>query len=178
MAHSGWRQCCSSDNDVSLPLKSYAGLPPRRPEQRTLVVKSACWRTSAPAIRETGFMEYVAWSFRLDVGPPDHLCPLRRVVRDELLEIGGRAAKHCASLLDKPGLDNGIGDSGVDLPVELLNHLAGRAPRRANSIPCTRLIARYEIAHSWDVRQCFQADRRGHCQGSNLAGANVLNRCA
>src|SRR5262247_1342048 len=88
-------------------------------------------------------------SFRLDVGPPDHLCPLCRVVRDELLEVGGRAAKHCASLLDKPSLDNGISDSGVNLPVELLNDLGGRAPRRANSIPCTRLIARYEIAQGW-----------------------------
>src|SRR5262245_3686312 len=38
--------------------------------------------------------------------------------------------------------------------------------------------ARYEIAHSWDVRQCLQADRRGHCQGSYLARADVLNRCA
>src|SRR5215831_692526 len=115
---------------------------------------------------------------RLDVGPPDHLCPLCRVVRDELLEVGGRAAKHCASLLDKPGLDNGISDSGVNLPVELFNDLGGRAPRRANSIPCTRLIARYEIAQGWDVRQCLQADRRGHCQGSYLARADVLNRCA
>src|SRR5262249_44031429 len=54
----------------------------------------------------------------------------------------------------------------------------GCAPRRANSIPCTRLIARYEIAHGWNVRQCLQADRRGHCQGSYLARADVLNRCA
>src|SRR5215813_12088399 len=114
------------------------------------------------AIRLTRFMEYVAWSFRLDVGPPDHLCPLCRVVRDELLEVGGRAAKRRASLLDKPGLDNRIGDSGVDLPVEIFNDLGGRAPRRANSIPCTRLIARDEIAHGWDVRQCLQANRRGH----------------
>src|SRR4029450_2029413 len=115
---------------------------------------------------------------RLDVGPPDYLCPLCRIFRDELLEVGGRAAKPRASLLDKPGLDNGIGDSGVDLPVELFNDLGGHAPRRANSIPCTRLIARYEIAHGWDVRQCLQADRRGHRHGSYLARADVLNRCA
>src|SRR5262245_25565408 len=37
---------------------------------------------------------------------PRITCPLCRVVRDELLEVGGRAAKHRASLLDKPGLDN------------------------------------------------------------------------
>src|SRR2546429_4034908 len=115
-------------------------------------------------------------SLRLDVGPPDYLAPLGRVSRDELLEVGGRAVKHRASLLDKPGLDNGLGDSGVDLPVELFNDLGGRAPRRANSIPCTRVIARDEIAHGWDVRQCLQASRRGHCQGSYLARTDVLNR--
>src|SRR5262245_10235873 len=123
-------------------------------------------------------MEYVAWSFRLDVGPPDHLCPFCVFFRVDLLEVVGGAAKHCASLLDNPGLVKGIGASGVDLPVELLNDVGGRAPRRANSIPCTRLIARYEIAHGWDVRQCLQADRRRHCQGSYLARADVLNRRA
>src|SRR5262245_49634220 len=106
----------------------------------------------ADSSRTSREVREVPWSFRLDVGPPDHLCPLCRVVRDELLEVGGRAAKHRASLLDKPGLDNRIGDSGVDLPVELFNDLGGRAPRRTNSIPCTRLIARYEIAHGRDIR--------------------------
>src|SRR5262249_14690916 len=117
-------------------------------------------------------------SVRLDVEGPDDLAPLFAVVSDELAEIGGRAAKHRASLLDKPRLDNRIGDSGGDLPVELFNDLGGRASWRTHSIPCTRLIARYEFAHGWDVRQCLQADRRGHCQGSYLARADVLNRCA
>src|SRR5215472_16948152 len=95
-------------------------------------------RSSMPRQRlsSTGFMEYVAWSFRLDVGPPDHICPFCRVVRDEFLEVGGRAAKHRASLLDKPGLDNRIGNSGVDLPVELFNDLGGRAPSRLIQSDC------------------------------------------
>src|SRR5215831_2427385 len=66
MAHSGRRQCSSSSNDVSLPLKSHADLPPSG-------------RISIPTIRRTEVTEYFVrscGSLGLDVGRPDHLAPL------------------------------------------------------------------------------------------------------
>src|SRR5262245_51643633 len=90
--------------------------------QSTLSRRSACWRTSAPAIRGTGVTEYRR-SLRLDVGRPDHLAPLLGVVGDELAEIGGRADKRCASEVSQPRLDFGIGEAGVNCLIELVNNL-------------------------------------------------------
>jgi hypothetical protein len=68
MAHSGRRECRSSSNDVSLPLKSHADL-----------------------IRGTGFMEYRldsgSASVCLDARELDHLGPLLGFVGDQLSEL-------------------------------------------------------------------------------------------
>jgi hypothetical protein len=80
------------------------------------------------AIRETGVTEYFAESsrsLRLDVGGPDHLAPLLGFVGDELTEIGGREREHLATEIGKPRLDFGIGEAGIDLPVELVNNVGG-----------------------------------------------------
>ena len=57
-------------------------------------------------------------SLRLDVGCPNHLPPFLGFLRDELSEIGGRANKHRAVQVGKPGLDLGIGEAGIDLLVQ------------------------------------------------------------
>jgi hypothetical protein len=41
----------------------------------------------------------------------------------------------------------------MGLLVELLDHLNGRIPGRADAVPVTRLVTRHEIAHSRDIRQ-------------------------
>src|SRR5438874_120422 len=54
-----------------------------------------------PRFRRTGFMEYVAWSFRLDIARPDHLAPLLGFLSDELAEVSGRTRKHRAAELNE-----------------------------------------------------------------------------
>ena len=65
-------------------------------------------------------------SLRLDVGRPDHLAPLLGFVGDELAEVGGRKREHVATQFGKPRLHLGIGEAGVDFPVELFDDLGGR----------------------------------------------------
>jgi len=58
-------------------------------------------------------------SLRLDVGSPDHLGPFLGFVGDELTKIGRRARKHRAAQVGKTRLEFGIGESRVDVLVEL-----------------------------------------------------------
>ena len=92
-------------------------------------------------------------SLRLDVGGPDDLAPLLGFIGDELAEVGRRDRKHGAAQFDEPRLDLGIGEARVDLPIEFLDDLGGRAPRRAETEPCARLVARQEFSNRRDVRQ-------------------------
>src|SRR5262249_14767590 len=68
---------------------------------------------------------------RLDIGQTDHLAPFLGFLRDELAEVGGRAAKLYAIQIGKPRFDIGIGKAGIDLRVELFDDLCGRAFGRA-----------------------------------------------
>ena len=121
-------------------------------------------------------MECPADQLRLDAGEPDHLAPLLGFVRDELAEVGGRARKHRAAQIGKPRLHLGIGERGVDLPVELVDDLGGRVLGRADAEPRARLVARHEIAHGRDLGQRLRARRGRHRQRAQLAGPDVLDR--
>ena len=52
----------------------------------------------------------------------------------------------------------------------------GRARGRADAVPGTRLVARYEFADGGQVRQRRRACRGGHRQRAQPAGADVLER--
>ena len=77
-------------------------------------------------------------SVRLDVGELHHLGPFLGFVDDESAEVGGRTRKRCASQVGKPGLHLGIGESAIDLSVELVDDVGGRVSRRADAGPEAR----------------------------------------
>jgi hypothetical protein len=66
---------------------------------------------------------------RLDVGTPDHLGPCVSVFDDKLSERGGRIDEGAAAQLGKPRFQLRIGQSGIDLHVELVDDLSRRVPR-------------------------------------------------
>src|SRR5262245_36202336 len=90
--------------------------------------------------------------FRLDISGPDHLGPLLGFFGDELSEVGGRATEHCASKIDKPRLDLGIGERRVEFLVELVDDLSGRVAGCADAIPCAGFKSRQKIADGRNVR--------------------------
>src|ERR1700730_7720022 len=94
-------------------------------------------------------------SLRLDVERPDDVAPLLRFVGDELAKVGGCEREHVATHIGKPRLDLGIGKASVDLLVELVDYLDRRGLRCADAIPGARLVARRELSHGGDVRQCL-----------------------
>src|SRR5438132_1452826 len=99
-------------------------------------------------------MEYpVGGSFRLDVCRPDHLAPLLGFVSDKAAKVGRRHRHWRASQVSEPRLDLMIGESGVDLLVELLDDLGRRGLWCADAGPGARLVARHELSHGRDVGQ-------------------------
>src|SRR5262249_18938518 len=92
-----------------------------------------------------------ARSFRLDTRELDHLAPLLGVIGDELAEVGGSAWKCSGTQLGEPRLHLGIGESRVDLLVELVDDLGRRGLRCADAEPETRFVARHELTHSRHV---------------------------
>src|SRR5215831_11841507 len=123
-------------------------------------------RSSMPRQRlsSTGVTEYwigTAASVRLDARELDHLGPLFGFVGDELAELGRRACKHCAAHVRKPRLQLRVGEAGIDLLVELVDHLNRRIPRHTDAVPDARLVARQELTHGRDARQQLVRARRG-----------------
>jgi hypothetical protein len=83
-----------------------------------LICGSECYGMSAISVG----------SVRLDVGELHHLGPFLGFVDDESAEVGGRTRKRCASQVGKPGLHLGIGESAIDLRVELVDDVRAAAP--------------------------------------------------
>src|SRR5215813_3276455 len=91
---------------------------------------------------------------RLDVACPDHLAPLLGFVGDQLAKVGGREGEQGATeTFGEPRLELRIGETSVDLAVELGDDFGRRVPGRTNAIPCARLVALHELAHGREVRQ-------------------------
>jgi hypothetical protein len=78
---------------------------------------------------------------RLEARELDHLGPFFCFVGDELAELDGRSRKHRAAQVGNPRLHFGIGESRVDLLVELVDDIGGRIFRDGEAIPLARLIA-------------------------------------
>ena len=76
--------------------------------------------TEIPITRVTEYRIGTAASFGLDVGRPDHLTPLLGIVDDELGKVAWRIHQRRATEIGKSRLDLGIGESRVDLRVELV----------------------------------------------------------
>src|SRR5262249_7588379 len=76
-----------------------------------------------------------AASFRLDVGPPDHLRPLFLVICDEFSELGRRAGTHRAAEIGKPRPHLGIGERRIDFLIELVDDLGPRFLGRVKTYP-------------------------------------------
>ena len=108
---------------------------------------------------------------RREVGKPwagrsihEYLAPLFGFLGDELTEAGGRARKHRDPQSVEPRFYSGIGETGIDLLVELINDFGGCVLWRADAEPDTQLVARHKLAHSRDIRKHFRAGRRCHRQ--------------
>ena len=87
-------------------------------------------RIDAPNVIYGTVGEWIG-SLRLDAGELDHFAPFPSFICYELAKLGGRAGEHRAAQIGNPRLHLGVGESGVDFPVELLNYFDGRAARRA-----------------------------------------------
>jgi len=83
-------------------------------------------------------------SFRLDVGGPDHLGPFVGFLGDQLFKAGGRAGEHHTAQVGELSLQLGIGETGIDLLVELVDDLGRRLCRCAED----RGWARRELGRS------------------------------
>src|SRR5262249_17907516 len=87
--------------------------------------------------RRTGVTEYPtaeAVSLRLDAGGFDHFGPLFGIFGDELAEVDGRARQGLAEV-SETDLHLGVGESRVDLLVELVDDLGWRVLGNADAIP-------------------------------------------
>src|SRR5262245_43750782 len=78
-------------------------------------------------------------SVRLDAGELDHLAPLLRFVGNELSKVGVRTCEHRTSQVGEALLHVGIGESGIDLLVELLDNLRGCGFGHDDPVPASCL---------------------------------------
>src|SRR6516225_1624422 len=70
---------------------------------------------------------------RLDAGGPDHLRPFFGFSGNQRPEIGRRAGNGHAAEVSELGLELGIGETGIDLAIELIDDLGRRVRRRAEA---------------------------------------------
>src|SRR5262245_54575301 len=90
-------------------------------------------------------------SLRLDVGRPDHLAPLLGLVGNVLAEVGGRHRHWRAAQVEQPGRDLFVGESGVNLVVQLVNDAGRRVLGRDDAEPAGRLVDRNKLTDSRNV---------------------------
>src|SRR5262249_12155932 len=110
-----------------------------------------------------------------DLGRAHHLGPLLGFRGNEFAEIGWRERKFSASFAGKPRLYFGIGESGVDFPVEPVDNLGGRIAGRSDAEPGTRLVTRHEFAQSRYLGQGLRARCAGYRQRTQLASLGVFD---
>src|SRR5215510_319814 len=103
-------------------------------------------------------------SLRLRTRELHHLGPLLGLLGHVLPELGGRAGNERRSHAGEPLFHGRIGEDRIDGGIELVDDLGGRAFRRTEAIPRTRLVARHEIGDGWDVRQQARPRRSGDRQ--------------
>jgi hypothetical protein len=116
-------------------------------------------------------------SLRLYARKLHDLGPLVGLVGDEFAEFCWRKRKHRAAQVSKPRLEFGIGKTGVDFHIQLVDDFGWRVPGRADAGAEARLIARHELADRWEVRQRVRARRGRHCERAQPASPDILYRC-
>ena len=79
-----------------------------------------------------------------------------------------------ASKRGEPGPELGVGECGVDLPVQGLDDVGRRVHGRAEAKPDGGLVARHELTQRRNIRQQLGASRAGCCEGAQQAVPNVL----
>src|SRR5271168_4276776 len=112
-------------------------------------------------------------SLCLDSHLTDHFAPLLSVFYDEISKVGGCHRDRHATEVRKAFPDLRIGEGRVDLLIELIDDLDGSVFWAPDARPPARFVARHEIAHRWDIRQCIRTRRAGHRKGTQLAGSDV-----
>src|SRR5262249_35752309 len=100
------------------------------------------------------------------VGRPDDLPPFLGFLGNELAEVGGRASEYRAPQVSKTGLYFLVGETGRDLPIDLVDDLSGRVLGRTNPRPGARFVPRQEVAYRRNLRERLGTCRGGHCQRS------------
>jgi hypothetical protein len=90
---------------------------------------------------------------RLDVSRSDHLSPFLGFLREVFSEIRRRTGKYHGTKLREPRLEFSIGEARIDLDVELIDDLGGRALGGADAIPRTRVVTGDEIGDNRNVGQ-------------------------
>src|SRR5262249_45062343 len=117
------------------PSRGFVRCPPcpkSRRAGRHLAV-SALWREPTFLLYgRYGTLDRVTGSVCLDVGRPDHLAPFLGFIGDEFPERGRCHRHRVNTQAVKPRLYEGISRNGVDLLVELVDHLSGRVLRRTD----------------------------------------------
>src|SRR5262249_57467081 len=88
------------------------------------------------------------------------LAPLLGFLSCQLAEVSGRTCKHRATEVSEPRFHVGIGESRINLIVELIDDFDGRVFWRADPHPAGRLVAWHELGHGRDTGQRVRA-RRG-----------------
>jgi len=73
-------------------------------------------------------------SFHLGAGELDDLAPFLGFVSDKPAETGWRTGRQHGPQIGKPGGDLGISERSIDVPVEPVDDLGGRVPRRAYAV--------------------------------------------
>jgi hypothetical protein len=112
-------------------------------------------------------------SIRLGARKLDHLASLLSFVDHELPEVGGRAPNHHAAQVGKARLHLGIGESSVDLHVELVDDLGGRVLWRADAERSSHAATRTK---SFSLDVCRPDDRPPLVDLGLLKGGKGLGR--
>src|SRR5579871_4966874 len=102
-----------------------------------------------------------AGSIRLYAGKLYDLGPFIDFLLDKLAKLGRRAPHGRVAELGQACLQFRIGKTGIDVPVEPVDDLAGHMPGDTDPIPATRLVARHELGDARHVRQHIRALRGG-----------------
>jgi len=94
---------------------------------------------------------------RLDVRTPDDRCPLPGIVGDEFPEVRGGARSHVATQVAKPYPIFGIGETCIDLLIELVDtDQACCSARQRQKTRLPRILAQNRL---WSVRLQSAAER-------------------
>src|SRR5439155_26111959 len=92
-----------------------------------------------------------------------------------LCETACRTSNTPAAAIGEPGVELWIGEARIDLLVEDVDDLGRNIARRAEAVPCARLVARQEIANRRQVRQHRRARRRRHGERAKSARPDELD---